>query len=53
MNDFSLIYMAIELLRINEDFSFRLENPTNTRISDLSYMTLLRYGEIQLVGLGV
>lgn len=34
MNDFSLTYMAMELLQINEDFPFRLENPQNTRISD-------------------
>lgn len=34
MNDFSLIHMAVELLQINEDFPFRLEIPTNTRISD-------------------
>jgi len=34
MNDFSLTHMAMELLQINEDFPFRLENPQNTRISD-------------------
>jgi len=34
MNDLSLTHMAMELLQINEDFPFRLENPQNTRISD-------------------
>ncbi len=34
MNDFSLTHMAMELLQINEDFSFRLENPQDIRISD-------------------
>ena len=34
LNNFSLTHIAMELLQINEDFPFRLENPQNTRISD-------------------
>lgn len=52
MNKFSLTHMAMELLQINEDFSFRLENPQSTRISDFELYDFTQVWEDTTCGFG-